>query len=201
MVADRHRDRDRHAALAGGAVGGAHERIDREVEIGIGHHDHVVLGAAQRLAALSGVGCGLVDVAGDRRRADEAHRGDVRLVQDRVHRLLVAVDHVEHAIGQAGIFEQLGEDQGGRRVALGRLEDEAVAAGERHWEHPHRHDGREAEGRDRGNHAERLAERMPVDPGADILGDLALEQMRPAGGGILSAALDWNQLAACAESK
>jgi len=31
----------------------AHESVDRLVHVGIGHDDHVVLGAAQRLAALS----------------------------------------------------------------------------------------------------------------------------------------------------
>ena len=68
----------------------------------------------------------------------------------------------------------------------------AVAAGERHREHPHRHHGREVERRDAGDDAERLAQRMAVDAGADILGDLALEQMRRGGRELddLDAALD-----------
>jgi hypothetical protein len=52
-VADQHRDRDRHAALAGRAVRRADQRIDRLLEVGVGHHDHVVLGAAERLHALA----------------------------------------------------------------------------------------------------------------------------------------------------
>ena len=52
--ADRDRDRDRHAALAGRAIGRAHQRVGRLVEIGVGHHHHVVLGAAQRLHPLAG---------------------------------------------------------------------------------------------------------------------------------------------------
>jgi hypothetical protein len=46
LVADRHRHRDRHAALAGGPVGRTHQRVDRLVEVGVGHHHHVVLGPA-----------------------------------------------------------------------------------------------------------------------------------------------------------
>jgi hypothetical protein len=42
-------DRYRHATLSGRAVGGAHDRVDRLVEIGVRHDDHVVLRAAERL--------------------------------------------------------------------------------------------------------------------------------------------------------
>ena len=108
-VADRDRDRDRHAALAGRAVGRAHQRVGRLVEIGVGHHHHVVLGAAQRLHALAVLRGGRVDVLGDRGRADEADRGDVGMLQQRVDRLLVAVDDVEHARRQPGLGQQLGD--------------------------------------------------------------------------------------------
>ena len=47
LLADRHHDRQRHAALAGRAEGGADQVIDRLVEVGVGHDDAVVLGAAQ----------------------------------------------------------------------------------------------------------------------------------------------------------
>src|SRR3989440_607816 len=42
LLADRHRDRDRHAALAGRAVTGTDQRIDGLVDIGIRHHDHKI---------------------------------------------------------------------------------------------------------------------------------------------------------------
>ena len=73
LLADRDGDRDRHAALAGRAVAGAHQGVDGLVHVGVGHDDHVVLGAAERLDALTGRGAARVDVLGDRRRADEAH--------------------------------------------------------------------------------------------------------------------------------
>jgi hypothetical protein len=107
LLAHRHRHRNRHAALAGRAVAGAHQRVGRLVHVGVGHHDHVVLGAAERLHALAVVRAGPVDVLGDRRRADEADRLDVGMVQDRVDDLLVAVHDVEDAVRKAGLAEQL----------------------------------------------------------------------------------------------
>ena len=63
-----HRDRDgnRHATFAGGTKSSAHESVDRLVHVGIGHDDHVVLGAAQRLATLSCRRGRLIDVPCDR---------------------------------------------------------------------------------------------------------------------------------------
>ena len=65
-------------------------------------------------------------------------------------------------------------------IALGGLQHERVAAGERHREHPHRDHRREVERRDAGAHADRLADRVGVDPGADVLAVLALHQVRDA---------------------
>ena len=178
LLADGDSHRDRHAALAGGAIGRTHQRIDRLVHVGIRHDDHVVLGTTQCLAALAGARRSLIDVAGNGRRADEAHRLDVGRVQDGVDRLLVAVDDVEHAIGQARFLEPLRQQQRGGGIALGRLQDEAVAGGQRHGEHPHRHHGGEIERRDAGDHTQRLAQGMAVDAGADVLGHFALQQLR-----------------------
>jgi hypothetical protein len=53
VLADRNGNRDRHAALAGRAVAGADQRIDGLIHVGVGHDDHVVLGAAEALHALA----------------------------------------------------------------------------------------------------------------------------------------------------
>jgi hypothetical protein len=45
---------NRHAALARGAEARAHDLVHRLIEIGIGHDDRVVLGAAHGLHAFSG---------------------------------------------------------------------------------------------------------------------------------------------------
>ena len=52
-IADGDDLRDRHAALAGGAVGGADGRVGGHVDVGVGQDDHVVLRAAERLHALA----------------------------------------------------------------------------------------------------------------------------------------------------
>jgi hypothetical protein len=113
------------------------------------------------------------------------------VVEQRVDRDLVAVHDVEDAVGQAGLLPQLGDEERRRRVLLGRLEHERVAAGDRDREHPHRHHRREVERRDAGDDAERLADRVDVDAGRDLLGELALEQVRDAAGELddLEAAL------------
>ena len=181
-VADRHRDRDRHAPLAGRAVRRRHRGVGGHVDVGVGQHQHVVLRPAERLHPLAVRGAGLVDVARDRRRADEAHRGDVRVAQQPVDRLLVTLDHGEHAVGQAGVLPQLGQEQRRRRVLLARLQDERVAGRDRVRAHPQRHHRGEVERRDAGHDAERLADRVDVDIGRDLLGEPALQQVRHAGG-------------------
>ena len=176
-VAGEH-DGDRHAPLAGRAVGGADRGVGGHVEVGVGQHEHVVLGAAERLHALAVLGAGLVDVLGDRRGADEADRGDVGVLEDAVDGHLVAVDDVEAAVGQTGLLEQLGDEHARRRILLARLEDERVAARQRVGEHPHRHHRREVERRDAGHDTERLLDAVHVDAGARLLAVAALQQVR-----------------------
>ena len=114
-LADGHRDRDRHAALAGRAVAGADQRIDRLVHVGIRHDDGVVLGAAKTLRALAVRGRALIDVLRDRRGADKADRLDIGIVEDGVDRFLVAVDDVEDAGRQARLDHQFAPASSARR--------------------------------------------------------------------------------------
>ena len=60
---------------------GADERVGRDVEVGVGHDDGVVLRAAERLHALAVRRGGRVDVFRDRRRADERDRLDVGMLR------------------------------------------------------------------------------------------------------------------------
>ena len=180
LLADRHRDRDRHAALARRAVAGADQRVDRLVHVGVGHDHHVVLGAGETLHALAARRAARIDVMRDRRRADEADRLDVGIVEDRVDRFLVAVDDVENAGRAARLDEEFGQAHRHAGVALGRLEDEGVAAGDRRRELPQRDHRGEVERRDAGDDAERLAHRIDVDAGAGAVGVFALHQMRRA---------------------
>ena len=65
----------------------------------------MVFRAAQRLAALSVGGRGLVNVFRNWRGADKAHRLHARVGQEHVNGLLIALHHVEHAVRQAGLFQ------------------------------------------------------------------------------------------------
>ena len=72
------------APFTGRSVPCAHCSVGGGGEVGVGQHDHVVLGAAQRLHSFAGLGGRLVDVAGDRRRAHEAHPRDIGVMKQRV---------------------------------------------------------------------------------------------------------------------
>jgi hypothetical protein len=173
---------DGHAALSGRAVTRRHRRVGGHLDVRVGQDEHVVLRAAEGLDALAVPCRGLVDVSGDRRAPDEADRRDVRVLQDPVHGHLVALDDREDAGRDAGLREQLGQEERGRRVLLRRLEDERVPAGDRGSEHPHRDHGREVERRDPCDHAERLADLVDVDARRRLLREAALNEVRdPAG--------------------
>ena len=71
--------------------------VDRLVDHGVRHDHHVVLGPAERLHALAGLGRALVDEPRHRGRADERDGVDARVVEDPLHHLAAAVDEVHHA--------------------------------------------------------------------------------------------------------
>ena len=114
--------------------------------------------------------------------ADEGDGGDAGVVQDRVHRGLVAVDHVEHAVREPGLGVELGDQAGGRRVAFAGFENEGVAGGDGDGVHPQRdHDG-EVERGDPGAHAQGLAEVVHVHVAGDLVGEAALQRVGDAAG-------------------
>ena len=192
VVTDRNSNRNRHAALAGRAVAGADQRVDGLVHVRVGHDDHVVLGAAEALHALTVGAAAAVDVLGDRGRADKADGLDVGIVEDRIDNRLVTVDDIEDAGRQACFEEQFGDAQRHARVALGRLQDEGIATGNRRRNLPQRDHRREVERGDASDDAERLAHRIDVNAGAGAVGELALHHVRGTDADFdnLEAALD-----------
>ena len=104
----------------------------RHLEVGVGHHDERVLRPAERLEALAGGRRALGDVARGRGLADERDRVDPGMVEQAVDRVVGAVDEVEHPVGElVDRVDQLEDQLRRARIALRRLEDEAVAAGDR----------------------------------------------------------------------
>ena len=181
-LADGDDDRNRHAALACRAVPGGDGGVGGHVHVGVRQDDHVVLRAGERLHPLARLRPRLVDVFRDRRRPDEADRGHVGMLEQPVDRDLVALDDVEDAVRHAGFLQEFGDVHRCARVLLGRLEHERVAARQRRSPHPHGHHRGEVERRDPGDDAERLPDRVDVDSGRRLLGELALEQRRDAAG-------------------
>ncbi|MNZ45270.1 hypothetical protein D3C78_629200 [compost metagenome] len=181
-LADQHHHRQRHAALAGCAERGASEVVEGLLLVRIGQHHRVVLRAHHALHALAGLRGPVVDVGADAGRTDEGHRLDIRMVADSVHRIGATVDHVQHARRYAGFMGQLGEAHGHHRVLLGRLEDEGVAGGDGHREHPQRDHRREVERRDAGADADRLQHGEGVHAAGDVVGQLAELQVADGGG-------------------
>ena len=94
--------------------------------------------------------------------------------------------------GRPGFEQQLSKPHRHRRIALRRLENEGVAAGERRREFPHRDHGREIERRDAGDDAKRLAHGIKIDARTGAVAVFALEQVRNAAGEFddFEAALD-----------
>ncbi len=182
LVADADGDRNRHAALAAGTVGGAHQRADGIVDVGIGHDDRMVLRAAERLHALAVGRGGPVDVFGHWRRADEADGGDPLVAENGIDRDMVALDDIENAGRETGLRQQFRPFERATRVFLGRLQDEGVAAGDREREHPQRHHRGKIEWRDTRTDAHRLAHRIAVDASADLVVVFTLYQVRDATG-------------------
>ncbi len=129
------------------------------------HDDHVVLGAAETLHALAVRAAAPVDVFGDRRRADEADGLDVRIVDDRVHALLVAVHDIEMPPASPPRSSARRGASARRDPALDGLRMKALPQAMAGASFPHRDHGREVEGRDARHHAERLAHRIDVDAG------------------------------------
>ena len=105
-----------------------------------------------------------------------------RVHQQRVHGFLVALHHVENAVGQASLLQQVGDEQARAGIDRAGLEHEAVAGRDGQREHPHRHHHRKVERGDARDHAQRLAQRPVVDAGGDLVGEVALEQLRNAAG-------------------
>jgi len=106
-------------------------------------------------------------------RTDERHGLDVFMRAERIHHVLAAVYHVEHAGRHTGFQRQLHQQHRGQRVLLGRLEDEGVTAGNRHREHPQRNHRREVERSNPGAHADGLAQGVGIDTTGDVFSELA----------------------------
>ena len=82
----------------------------------------------------------------------------------KAYRDLVAVHHVEHARGETGLGPQRGQPVRGRGILLARLHDHRITRRDRDREEPARHHRGKVERADDRDDAERLADRIHIDP-------------------------------------
>ena len=171
-----------HATFTGAAEGGFDEAARGILHIRIGHEDDVIFGAAIGLHAFAVLGAGLVNVPGDGRGADEGDGFHLGMREEGIHHFPSAVHDVQHAFGQAGLFEQARDFQGGERNFFTRLEHEGVAAGDGNGIHPQRHHGGKVERRDADAHAQGLADGFAINAARHVLENFAHEHGRRAAG-------------------
>ncbi len=100
------------------------------------------------------------------------------MIEDQIDHFLVAVEHLENAVGQARLKPKFGDLDRYRRIALAGLEDKGIARRNRHRAHPQGDHRREVERGDTRTDPQRLAHRGHVDPGSGALGKLTLQHMR-----------------------
>ena len=81
----------------------------------------MILRSTQCLHTFSFVGRGLVDMPGHRGRSDETHRRNPGVCENPIDRRLVALDHVEDAVGKTGLGDEFREEDRRRRILLRRL--------------------------------------------------------------------------------
>ena len=142
----------------------------------------MVFSPPHSLTALSVRGRRRIDILRDRRRADEADCFDPPVGQQHIDRFLIAIDDIQDTGRRPRLMQELSQPQGHRRILLGRLQYESIAAGDGHCVHPHGDHGREIERRDPGANTKRLAHRIHIDIGRNIVRKLALHEMRNAAG-------------------
>ena len=167
-----------HAALTGAAIGRINDALDRALQHAIFHDQRMVLRLREGLDALAGATGGLVDVHADGGRTDERDALDVRIHQQAVGLDAATGDQIDDAPRHAGFDQQFEHAHGGLRHHRRGLQHEGVASGDGERNHPaHGDHGREIEGDDTGEHAERLAVGHRVISGRHIHAGVALHQV------------------------
>ncbi|EAU65438.1 hypothetical protein STIAU_2870 [Stigmatella aurantiaca DW4/3-1] len=180
-IAHGHEHAGGHAALARAPGERVHHRLRGEVRVRVRNDDEVVLRAAQGQHALAARRSLRVHAPGHRGRADEAHRLDIRVLQQPLHGLLAAVEQREDAGRKPRLEHQLAQGARGERHLLGGLEDEGVAHDERGGNHPQRHHGREVERGDARHHTQGLAPELARHPAAHFHGPARVQVLEREG--------------------
>ena len=142
----------------------------------------MVLGAAKCLRAFAKVGATLVNIVCNWGRANKADCFHIRVFNQGIYSFFVTLDNVKYAIRQASFFQELGHQEGCRWICWAWFEDEGIAAGYRHREHPHRYHHWKVKWSNTGYHSKRLAHDPVIDASRNLFGIVTFHQFRNAGG-------------------
>ena len=168
--------REGHAPLASRAEAGTDHTIDGVILVGVGHHNAVVLRTHVHLCALTVSAGSSVDVLTSFVCANKAYSLDVRVGADVSHGVATALDHIDDAIGDARLLEQVDQELRCSSDSLGRLEHVGVAKRDREREHPQRDHRREVIWSNASHDSHWLPVRVDVDTCGDTLSRLTLTQ-------------------------
>ena len=166
--AHRHHHRRGHAALAGATRHAGDDVARCHLEVGIGQHEQVILGAAEGQHSLEAGRAPTVHRLRHPGRSDEGDGGNAGMVADRLHHFAAAVHHAEDARRQSRLGQQLGDPPRAQGHQLGRLQDQAVAERDRVGQGPVRHHAREIERRDRRHDPDRMPVGAALHPAAHL---------------------------------
>ena len=112
-----------------------------------------------------------------------SHRGgthetdgvNARVGEDVAHQVAVTSNYVEQTVGQAGLLVEARYEVRGAGNRGGHLEDEGVTGGQGYRVHPQRHHGREVEGANASDDADRLTHSVYVYTTGGLVGEFTLE--------------------------
>ena len=154
-IADRKQHTGRHAALTSASRERCDDIFRRDLQVRVGHHNQVILGATEAECAHA-VGTGAsVHSLSNLGATNEPQRLDFRMITERFHYFTPALHHVEDARRESRLREQFRQSQRRERHALARLEDEGIAADQCLRQHPQWNHHREVKGGNASHHSER----------------------------------------------
>ena len=106
------------------------------------------------------------------------HKADgvnARVGEDVAHQVAVTSNYVEQTVGQAGLLVEASYEVRGAGNRGGYLEDEGVTGGQGYRVHPQWHHGREVEGANASDDADRLTHGVYVYTAGGLVGEFTLE--------------------------
>ena len=174
-AAHSHDYRQGHAALTGSPEGTGADVLSSKLDVGVGHDNGVVVSATQSLHALTVSHTGVLHNVSHRGGTHKADGVNARVGEDVAHQVAVTSNYVEQTVRQAGLLVEASYEVRGAGNRGGYLEDEGVTGGQGYRVHPQWHHGREVEGANASDDADRLTHSVYVYTTRGLVSEFTLE--------------------------